>query len=54
MGKHRAEDQKSGLSTSEQNRGAGSSDRASDSKHRNTAENDKPAGSDVPPRGEGL
>lgn len=59
-GKHRAEDQPDNTSTSERTRGKGSSDQASQSKHRPKgtvvkSENaNKPAGSDLPKRGEGL
>lgn len=58
IGKHRAEDQPGGLSTSEQRLGKGSSDRASQSKHRpdrtGVTQILKVAGSDLPPRGQGL
>jgi hypothetical protein len=56
-GKHRAEDTPSGLSTSEQYRGKGSSDRASEGKHRlkgDVTQVINVAGSDLPKRGEGL
>jgi hypothetical protein len=52
-GKHRAEDQPDGLSTSERFRGKGSSDRASQSKHRLPGEDTqviRAAGSDLPSR----
>jgi hypothetical protein len=52
-GKHRAENTASGLSTSEQHRGAGSSDTASKGKHRATGEDTqiiRTAGSDLPRR----